>query len=254
MLKQQFVNILNNFEPITLGEMDAVKLMNRVDTKFAFSAENLQELLPELSKYYKVFEINGTRIPSYESLYFDDDNFTFFNDHHNGKMNRFKVRFRNYVESNLYFLEIKHKFKGRTEKERISVDGFTDFLSQKHTEFIQLTLQDKMNLRPCLWNSFHRITLVGREINERLTLDFNIQFKWENEVQDFENLIIAELKQERPDRSSPFFSVMKKEGIRPYRLSKYCLGSIEIHGNEKLKYNKFKKKILKLKMINDVNA
>lgn len=251
MLKQQFVNILNTFEPITLGEMDSVKLMNRVDTKFAFSASDLKRLLPELIEGYKVFEIKDTRIPSYESLYFDDDDFTFFNDHHNGRMNRFKVRFRNYVESNLYFLEIKHKFKGRTDKERILVEGFPDLLTQKHTDFIHGTLQSKIDLIPCLWNSFNRITLVGKNINERLTLDFNIQFKWDNEIQDFNNLIIAELKQERTDRSSPFFEIMKKEGIRPYRLSKYCLGSIEVHGGDKLKYNKFKKKLLKLKKIND---
>lgn len=254
MLKQQFINILNLFEPITLKEMDGVKLMNRVDTKFAFSASNLLRILPELATNYKVFEINETRIPLYESLYFDDKDFTFFSDHHNGRMNRFKVRFRNYVESNLYFLEIKHKFKGRTDKRRILVEGFPDLLTSKHTDFIKETLQSDIDLNACLWNSFHRITLVGKEINERLTLDFNIQFKWDKEVQDFDNLIIAELKQERTDRNSPFFEIMKREGIRPYRLSKYCLGSIEIHGSENLKFNKFKKKLLKLKKINDANS
>ena len=30
-------HIIEQFTPITLGEMDEVKLMNRVDTKFAFS-------------------------------------------------------------------------------------------------------------------------------------------------------------------------------------------------------------------------
>jgi hypothetical protein len=43
---------------------------------------------------------------------------------------------------------------------------------------------------------------------------------------------------------------MKKERIRPYRLSKYCIGSVEIYGEEVLKFNRFKKKLLFLNKIN----
>jgi hypothetical protein len=43
---------------------------------------------------------------------------------------------------------------------------------------------------------------------------------------------------------------MKELQLRPYRLSKYCLGSVEIYGEEKLKFNRFKKKLLYLKKIN----
>jgi hypothetical protein len=67
---------------------------------------------------------------------------------------------------------------------------------------------------------------------------------------DFEQLIIAELKQEQLDRNSPFYQLMKKERIRPYRLSKYCIGSVEIYGEEVLKFNRFKKKLLFLNKIN----
>jgi hypothetical protein len=65
--------------------------------------------------------------------------------------------------------------------------------------------------------------------------------------------MIAELKQEDLDRNSPFYVLMKKQQIRPYRLSKYCLGSIEIYGENQLKFNRFKKKLLHLKKIeNDI--
>jgi hypothetical protein len=100
--------LLHEFESISLDEMDRVKLMNRVDTKFAFSFRELLDFLPQLVADYFVLEINGIRTPRYESLYFDDDALSFYNDHHNGRMNRFKVRIRNYVDSSLYFLEIKH--------------------------------------------------------------------------------------------------------------------------------------------------
>jgi hypothetical protein len=249
MLSQQINKVLKSFEPISLLEMDRVKLMNRVDTKFAFSFSEFLEFLPELSQYYKILEIEGVRTPFYESLYFDDDNFSFFKDHHNGRTSRFKVRFRKYVESNLVFLEIKHKFKGRTLKSRIKVDEIPTELTEKQKEFIQSVIPKEHELKPVMWNSFHRMTLVNKVENERLTLDFNITFKWESHLQTFNNLIIAELKQESVNRNSAFFALMKTKSIRPYRLSKYCIGSIELYGGI-LKFNRFKKKLLKLKKIN----
>jgi hypothetical protein len=251
MLNPAVQDILTGFESITLSEMDRVKLMNRVDTKFAFSLQQFIKFLPELSNAYRILEIEGTRTPFYESLYFDDDRFSFFQDHHNGRTNRFKVRFRKYVESNLTFLEIKHKFKGRTNKKRIKVDQIPDMLNSEHKEFIESIIPKEINLKAVMWNSFHRITLVNKVENERLTLDFDLTFRWDDKTENFDNLIIAELKQESVNRNSAFFALMKKINIRPYRLSKYCIGSIELYGGSRLKFNRFKKKLLTLKKINN---
>lgn len=250
MLSKQINEVLKSFDPITLLEMDRVKLMNRVDTKFAFSVKDFLEFLPSLSEHYKILEIEGTRTPFYESLYFDDLNFSFFKDHHNGRTSRYKVRFRKYVESNLTFLEIKHKFKGRTHKSRIKVDSIPTDLLTNHEDFIKSIIPKEHHLHAVMWNSFHRLTLVNKVENERLTLDFDLSFKWENHLQNFDNLIIAELKQETVNRNSAFYALMKTKQIRPYRLSKYCIGSIELYGGSFLKFNRFKKKLLKLKKIN----
>jgi hypothetical protein len=242
--------LLQSFEPISLQEMDRVKLMNRVDTKFAFTLSELNSLLPLLSESYCVLKVEETKTPHYESLYFDDERFSFFKDHHNGKVNRFKVRIRKYVESNLFFLEVKHKVKGRTDKRRIVTDQFNEVLPESDLAFVQNELQSNKNLMPTMWNSFQRITLVSKIENERLTLDFNIVFKKDGVEKSFKQLVIAELKQEKLNRNSAFYQLMKQQQIRPYRLSKYCLGSVEIYGEEKLKFNRFKKKLLYLKKIN----
>lgn len=242
--------LLDPFEPITLQEMDRVKLMNRMDTKFAFRFSDLNTLLPLLTLNYRVLTIAGTNTPHYESLYFDDERFSFFRDHHNGKGDRFKVRIRKYVESNLFFLEIKHKIKGRTDKKRIVTDQFNEVLPESDLAFVQNELQANKNLVPTMWNSFQRITLVSKTENERLTLDFNILFEKDGVKKSFKQLVIAELKQEDLNRNSVFYQLMKEQRIRPYRLSKYCLGSVEIYGEDKLKFNRFKKKLLYLKKIN----
>ncbi len=121
---------LNSFQAISLAEMDSVRLMDRVDTKFAISMAELPKLLHQLKGIYHVLEINGLRLPSYESMYFDDEQFSFYKAHHNGREERFKVRIRNYVESGLYFLEVKHRLKGRVVKKRIRINGFEKDLSE----------------------------------------------------------------------------------------------------------------------------
>ena len=246
--------ILQNFKPISLAEMDRVKLMNRMDTKFAFSVEKFTDFLVSLNQFYEVLEIADTRTPHYESLYFDDEQFSFFKDHHNGKTNRFKVRIRRYVESEMIFLEVKHKFKGRTNKNRIPTIGFEKNFTNEQMQFLSQQLQSESQLVPTMWNSFQRITLINKTLNERLTFDFNINFHHKNTERNFSNLVIAELKQADLDRNSPFYILMKNLQIRPYRLSKYCLGSMEIYGENQLKFNRFKKKLLHLKKIeNDID-
>jgi hypothetical protein len=241
---------IGHFSSISLAEMDEVKLMNRVDTKFAFSLTKLPQILEILSQKYRVLEIEGTRTPFYESLYFDDDNFKLYHDHYKGKTNRFKVRFRNYVESSLSFLEIKHKIKGRTDKKRIRVDHINFEFDKNQRDFLEKIMKQDLSLNPKLWNSFHRITLVNNELKERLTLDFDLKFKWQDHDIHLNNLVIAELKQEIVRRNSPFYEVMKEKSIRPYRLSKYCMGALELYGINTLKYNRFKEKLKKIKSIN----
>ncbi|MFM2228511.1 MAG: hypothetical protein RL664_1854 [Bacteroidota bacterium] len=60
MLSENISNILLDFEPISLLEMDRVKLMNRIDTKFAFSKKQLVQILPDLAADYKILEIEAT--------------------------------------------------------------------------------------------------------------------------------------------------------------------------------------------------
>ena len=244
------ITAIEEFDPIFLREMADVNLMNRIDTKFAFRQEDLMRFLPILAIDYRSLKVEGTMLPHYESLYFDDATFSFFRDHHNGKADRFKVRIRKYVESNIYFLEIKHKFKGRTDKRRILTNDFNELQDEKERDFLRRQLNVDAQLKPTMWNAFQRITLVSRTSRERLTLDFNIHFHMGEIQRNFDQLVIAELKQENLDRNSPFYKLMKKERIRPYRLSKYCIGSVEIYGEEVLKFNRFKKKLLFLNKIN----
>jgi len=241
-------DIFQSLEPITLEEMDSVKLMNRTDTKFAFSGDLLPAILKECAAHYRILEVNGVRASGYKTLYFDTPQFDLYTDHHQGRPYRYKVRIRNYMESGLFFLEAKLKVKGRTIKSRIKLSGFEDVLSDKSASFLQKTLGTSIDLKPRLWNSFQRITLVNKTDKERLTIDFGLSFESEGKIGDVGNLIIAEVKQENRNRNTKIIEILRRYGIRESGMSKYCLGVVLTH--PEVKYNNFKQKVLLVNKIN----
>lgn len=243
-------DLISQFDPIALEEMDAVGLMKRTDTKYVFSEEELIPLIEGIQGDYRVLEVKGVRSNHYRTLYFDTSAFDFYMQHQNGKLNRNKVRFRKYVDSDLCFLEVKFKNnKGQTIKKRIKVEDFEKELSRDQLSFVNENADVKNELVPKLWNNFNRITFVNQQLGERLTIDYNLSFEFEGNKMALPNVVIAELKQIRLNRNSPFAEMAKKLKIRDSRISKYCIGSALL--NEDLKHNRFKPKILNLKKITD---
>ena len=235
--------IISDFTPISLGEMDDVKLMSRTDTKFAFQANKLPFLLKKLIPFYRVLDINGKLIHDYKSLYYDTDDRKFYTDHHNQRVNRNKIRFREYVGSGLTFLEIKLKNnKGKTIKKRMKVDAIAKELSEEHKKYIKKIIGKKLEVNAKQWINFSRITLVHKTHKERLTIDINLTFENEKLSGDLKQIVIAEVKQEKMSRSSDFMKIAKEMSILPIRLSKYCITTLQL--NPDVKQNRFKEKLL----------
>ena len=55
--------ILSEFEPISLQQMDNVKLQNRIDTKFMFHEKILPSVLSKMKDNYFALEIKNIRFP-----------------------------------------------------------------------------------------------------------------------------------------------------------------------------------------------
>jgi len=234
---------LNKFETITLSEMDDVKLMSRTDTKFVFNFSRIPEFLEKLSQFYRVLSIDGNLIHDYKSLYFDTDDRKFYIEHHNRRVNRNKIRFREYVGSGLTFLEIKLKNnKGKTIKKRIKVDSISEEITEQQQKYIDKIVGYPIEVSAKQWINFSRVTFVHKTQKERLTMDINLTFNNKKDEGDLKNIVIAEVKQERMSRSSDFMKVAKEMSILPMRLSKYCMSTLSL--NPKLKKNRFKEKQL----------
>ena len=245
--------ILATFDPISLSEMEGVKLMNRIDTKYAVPLSALPAILEAAQDGYYAQEINGSRIATYDTMYYDTDSLDMYIRHHDRQLVRQKIRVRQYVESDLTFLEIKRKNnKGRTKKKRISVPGFgitgdTFGDSKRERWSVEDFIAAKSRyhwseLSPHLSTRFHRITLVNKAKTERLTIDMDLL--WENivsgESKTFPELVIIELKRDG-NVPSQMTQIMLSQRLKPLKISKYCIGTALTTPG--LKKNRFKKKI-----------
>ena len=237
---------INNFMPISLSEMDSVKLMDRVDQKFLIPIDLLEAILTELQPYYRILEINDQRLCVYETLYYDTVDLQLYHAHQSKRLNRYKVRYRNYVASKLAFFEIKHKTnKGRTKKTRIRQESEEN--NERNGVFLNSSTPLIYNdLKEIMWVNYSRMTLVSKTTHERLTIDLDLTFKNDLKEVNYRKFVIAEVKQERIG-TSIFTDLMRKFDLREGSISKYCLGIISLYKN--VKHNNFKAKLRKIKAL-----
>ena len=229
MYNSEIQTLLSSFQPIGLDEMHEVILMNRVETKYIFSVKKLPLLLNQLSGSYKVLEIDMIRAFPYHTTYLDTADLMFYTQQVRGKLNRHKIRYRIYESTGLSYLEIKEKTnKNRIIKWRIENSLIANSPDENASAFIKEYLPYYFtDLKPVLINGFTRITLVGTELKERITLDYNINFSSpEGRNRGLPFLAIAELKSERHSGQAPIRKIMKQLGVHSTSFSKYCMGSV----------------------------
>lgn len=247
-------SVWQNMQTISLDEMQTVKLMNRIDTKFIADISILFPLLERASYYgYRVQTINNSPVNNYNTIYYDTYLCDMYLRHHNKQLERQKIRSRMYSESKMAFLEIKNKNnKGRTKKRRIELplDQLQCFSDNKEAVvFVNSRSNYSMcDLMPQLKTSFDRITLVNKEKTERLTIDVNLKFdNIQNKKHvDLPGLLIIELKQDSLCRSQ-MKGILIDLRVKPIKISKYCIGTVLTNPN--VKNNRFKIKIV---MINKI--
>lgn len=256
---------------IDLDRIAAVRLMNRVDTKFLADERQCMRLLEEAADRYYVQAIGTVRACRYSTLYYDTPQWEMYHLHHNRRLTRQKVRTRTYVETGVSFLEVKNKSnKGRTRKLRMRIGGGIFTTAPSDAEAAAFLRQKSSyapdTLTPSLATRFVRVTLVNRAMTERLTIDFDLHFtnvragaeeakrgaaaasggadaerhRDTNGTASLGGLAIIELKQDTT-APSPMKEILARLRIKPFKISKYCIG--EALTNPHVKRNRFKAKL-----------
>lgn len=234
--------VLEGFDCHGLEDLGRATLMRRFDTKYLLPAAFLPKLLDELRGEYSALEIDGCRVFRYRNLYLDTPDFGFFRAHHNGKLNRHKVRHREYVEAGNGFLEVKFKDnRNRTVKTRMPWAA-PWAPSPEGNRFLTHALGvGSEALSPVLRVEYRRISLANVGRAERVTLDLGLLFRPTGEAAgtrlDF--LLVAELKEAGRHPASRFRQVMRQYRFRPGPFSKYCTGCCLVHPRS-LRTNRFK--------------
>lgn len=247
--------VLMRFPSVSLAEMDAIRLMNRIDTKYLTDTEQLKLILEDaLHEGYRVFEESGRRIHRYDSIYFDTESLEMFRHHRSGKATRQKIRTRQYLDSSLSFLEVKRKNnRKRTRKKRMSLppEEFRDFRSDtqacawlgSHSDYTE------DQIAPSVETKFSRITLVDSDFSERLTIDTQVVFRnlRLGTVGTLGEAVIIELKTDSRKRSR-MQDILLRHRVKPAKISKYCMGVVTT--DQTIAPGRFK---VKMRMIAKIN-
>lgn len=240
---REFNQSLLAFSQIGLEEMNEARLMNRLDSKYLLTIDQLQRLIEPMSGTYSILEINNSVNHNYTSFYYDTPDFQMYLNHHNRRVNRYKVRQRIYHTSGDSFLEVKFKNnKGVTKKSRMETSGEFKAIPYECHDFIaEKTCYKGVMLKRVLENNFDRFTLTNHKRNQRITIDTNLSFWFKNKPLIMPNLVIAEVKSTRDDIDRTIFQLFKENNIQATGMSKYSVSMAMLVPG--IKQNLFKQKI-----------
>jgi hypothetical protein len=239
---------LARFDPISLEEMDRVKLQDRTDTKFVFGEADLGAVLDGLLEEYRLLVLNGargSRLP--HALLRHARTAAFL---------RPPQRPHLPEQGALPRIRGQRPLLSRSEaQDRPWPDLESTVAGGRHPGCDAATAprfraegeRRCRATRPMLWNMFMRLTFVHRTRPERLTIDRSLGFTRNGRNAELEGICIAELKQEHGDRNSPFLRTMRAMGHRPSGMSKYCVGMWLLEPG--VKYNGFKELFLKIERL-----
>jgi len=137
----------------------------------------------------------------------------------------------------LYFIEFKQRQGKNTRKFRCTTRsedyGTVTPLVKDFTNDIHKALHNgeplNTEISPAISTKYQRVTLVNKHNEEKITIDFNIRFGQEREVNhppkqsSMPNLAIIELK--TVEKRTTTHEVFAKHGLeKAHGCSKYCLG------------------------------
>lgn len=222
------LDALPDFEVATAALIEARSLQQRVDRKYLLGADALELLLARLRRDYCLLRGGDQRWARYESIYLDTPGRELYHAHRCGRRPRYKIRIRHHVERQLSFLEIKSKTNsGHTVKRRLALPYGQNHLEAPDRRFIETYAPvDTVRLMPCVSISFVRLTLVAKDINERLTFDRDVTFVGGSREQRFPGVVIAEIKQAEYSNHLGAVAALRTLHVREVAFSKYCVGTI----------------------------
>jgi hypothetical protein len=214
--------------------LSSAGLTTRVEMKYVVPITTLPLLLEQLPEGLAALDVGGRRIFAYQSVYFDTDDFALYRHHVQGRRKRYKVRSRSYCDTGDALFEVKLKGRrGETVKERRIYDfQHRDEMTPDGRAFVESVVADAYGLEvpvlhPALATRYRRVTLVDTDEPSRLTIDVGLSWSDPQNCHQADHLALIESKSARG--AGPIDAALRSLGMRPERMSKYCLGIALLH-------------------------
>lgn len=215
--------------PVGLAEVvGAAAQMTRVDRKYLVDRDRAELFLDRLPESFRVLTIDGRRVTSYSSVYFDTARLDACRDHVQRRRRRWKLRSRMYLEDQLCRLEVKTRDgRGLTVKQVAATDSVRHgVLGPDERTFFAVTLArrgidvDVRELRPSMRVDYRRATLADTRQSLRVTLDWGVECTLDSDrVRVDPGWVLVETKGDlRPSDADRMLTGM---GIRARSFSKY---------------------------------
>lgn len=229
-------SLCDQFPNATAELLEQRQLLRRVDSKFVVPAADLSRLLSGMSASYAALRVPGSTWATYESLYFDTPDLRCFHDHRRGRRVRHKIRLRHYRERHVSFFEIKTKRNELiTDKRRVEV-GRADLLDADALTLARSAVGEiAAVLVPVAHIDYRRLTLIGLECAERVTIDLGLEVDTygRRQRQALHGLVVVEVKQPGIASASRMLQRLAALGHRQRSLSKYTAAIARLYPNER---------------------
>jgi hypothetical protein len=220
---------------VGLAELLAVaELTTRVDQKYLVPTTLLPDLMAGLPDRLAVLSIDGRRVFDYESVYFDTEGFALYHQHVQGRRKRFKARTRTYRDTGEVMFEVKLKGRrGETVKERLPYAApAPGALTDEGRAFLHAVVDAAYGVPvpmvgPRLTTAYRRSTLVDLAHRSRVTVDLDL--RWSDEQSRCAAADLALVESKSAVGSGPVDLALARMGVRPVRMSKYCIGVALLH-------------------------
>jgi len=254
------MDFLSQFDSVDLSVLNQrAPMLVRLDNKYIIREHELALSIPILNQYFDILQISGRRLFTYETCYFDDEDFSSYYDHHRGRRQRIKIRTRKYCDTKLCFVEAKLKdIRGVTIKKRLPyrMDGY-GILDDDANAFVAKVQQEQYRkyvvkqLQPRLNMSYQRATLVAKDGIERLTIDRCIYFYHEGGAKKIaDDICIVETKSANANGVADV--ILRYNHFHPTaNCSKYCVGMCITEQVKKM--NNFMPALRKLGVLSSAN-
>lgn len=224
---------LERLDPVSLTEINNVaEFQTRIDRKYLLKVNDVLEILRRTEVKFQALEIGGKRQFKYRSTYLDTEDMSLHKAAACKRESRHKLRVREYLDSQICFLEIKSQSRREESvKSRVEISLQVDERNLK-TDLRRLMEVSKTKnfeqfdsgmLKETVITLCTRTTLLAPNDSSRVTIDMDCSLSTcEEDVSIFEGWVIVEIK--GGPKASPFDRELWHSGHRPVPISKYALG------------------------------